>query len=100
MYATPATLILAVTNLGLWGASLLETARKAEGAHLSTMALLAASPFAVAAAAALTVSLVVWRILGPLAVVWAVAERTGRQDAARTLALTTTTNVRELHPHA
>ena len=98
MRTTPLTAALSIANLGLWGVSLVDSTLKASGAHLSTLALLAASPIAVAVAAALTVVLFVWHVLMPLGIVWQVAESSGRQDAARASVTVDRSNVRELHP--
>ena len=100
MRTTPLTASLSITNAALWGVSLIESTRKAEGLHLEPLGLLAASPLAVAASAALTVSLVVWRVLGPLVVVWRAAEQEGRDKAERAHVTLDLSNVHELHPHA
>lgn len=91
--------LVTVVAGGAWIAAAVGAIAAATGTPAAGHVWVAFEPVTAGLAAALTVSLVVWRFLGPLAVVWRTAERTGREAVAREAVLRRQQgNVRELYP--
>ena len=99
MKATPRSAALAGVAGLAWITAAVGAIASATGTPATGHLIVALEPVMSGLAAALTVSLVIWRVLGPLAVVWQVAERTGREAVAREAVLRRQQgNVRELYP--
>ena len=99
MRFTPRTSTVAVIGGLAWAAALDGAILAANGTPATGHLLVALDPATSALAATLTVSLVVWSVLGPLVVVWRMAKEAGREAVVReSVRRRQEANVRELYP--